>query len=51
MKVAAPLRAGMRAVLLNTPVQRYLGNQAAAGLPAAYGSLPGLLTAAGAASQ
>jgi hypothetical protein len=47
----APVRAALRAVLLNPVSTKYLGNQTAAGLPSVGGSLPGLLTAAAAARQ
>jgi hypothetical protein len=47
----APVRAALRATLLNPASARYLGNQVAAGLPSARGSLPGLLTAVEVARQ
>jgi hypothetical protein len=47
----APVRAVMRAGLLNTPVQRYLGNQLAAGAPRLRDTPQGLLTAAEAGRQ
>jgi hypothetical protein len=45
----ASIRAVMRAGLLNAPVQRYLGNQLAAGVPRLRDTPQGLLTAASAA--
>jgi hypothetical protein len=47
----APVRALMRAGLLNTPAQRYLGNQLAASAPRLRDTPKGLLTAAEAARQ